>query len=162
MKKLNNPTRFNAEHVKISLIFTKYFYVLLKVHLDNLRNENQPDALFILNLFRQKNSTCFGSIYCQSSGGIHCICTAVGTCYTFRLTGSRPATSQPKRMTNTVKPRFTNSPFYEQFGSRTNFSSKNFSDDERCLGLRTRKLATAASRQQRQAGNSGKPATAAS
>jgi hypothetical protein len=45
----------------------------------------------------------------------------------------------------TVEPRFTNAPFQEQFGSRTNFPSKNVSDDERCLGLRTRKLATAAS-----------------
>jgi hypothetical protein len=27
-------------------------------------------------------------IYCPSSGGIHCICTAVGTCYTFTMTGS--------------------------------------------------------------------------
>jgi hypothetical protein len=43
-------------------------------------NENEPDALFILNLFRQSTSACFGHIYCPSSGGIHCICTAVGTC----------------------------------------------------------------------------------
>jgi hypothetical protein len=34
-------------------------------------------------------------------------------------------------------------PVHEQFGSRTNFPSKIVSDDERCLGLRTRKLATA-------------------
>jgi hypothetical protein len=36
-------------------------------------------------------------------------------------------------------------PVHEQFGSRTNFRIKNVSDDERCLGLRTRKLATATS-----------------
>jgi hypothetical protein len=47
-------------------------------------NENQLDALFILNLFRPTISICFVRIYCPSSGGIHCICTAVGTCYTFR------------------------------------------------------------------------------
>jgi hypothetical protein len=46
-------------------------------------NENQPDTLFILNLFRQSTSTCFGHVYCPSSGGIHAICTAIGTCYTF-------------------------------------------------------------------------------
>jgi hypothetical protein len=49
-----------------------------------------------------------------------------------------------------VEPRFTNAHVHEQFGSRTNFPSKNVSDDElsrmtNCLGLRTRKLATAAS-----------------
>jgi hypothetical protein len=50
------------------------------------------------------------------------------------------------QLTNTVGPRFTNAPVHEQFGSRTNFpSNQNASDDERCLGLRTRKLATAAS-----------------
>jgi hypothetical protein len=54
---------------------------------DNLCNENQLDALLILNLFRQSTSTCFRHIYCPSSGGIHCICTAVVTCYTFKLTG---------------------------------------------------------------------------
>jgi hypothetical protein len=45
----------------------------------------------------------------------------------------------------TVEPRFTNDPVHERFGSRTNFPNKNLSDDERCLGLRTRKLATEAS-----------------
>jgi hypothetical protein len=29
-------------------------YVLLTVHLDNLNNENQLDALFILNLFHSQ------------------------------------------------------------------------------------------------------------
>jgi hypothetical protein len=61
------------------------FYVMLTVaHLDILCNENQIDALFILNLFRHSTSTCFGYVYCPSSGGIHCICTAIGMCYTFR------------------------------------------------------------------------------
>jgi hypothetical protein len=44
----------------------------------------------------------------------------------------------------TVGPRFTNAPVHEQFGSRTNFPRKNVSDDERCLGLRTRKLRVSA------------------
>ena len=33
-------------------------------------NENQPDALFILSLFRQSTCTCFGHICSPSSGGI--------------------------------------------------------------------------------------------
>jgi len=36
-------------------------------------NENQLDALFILSLFRQSTSTCFGHICSPSSGGILCI-----------------------------------------------------------------------------------------
>jgi hypothetical protein len=44
---------------------------------------------------------------------------------------------------SSVEPRFTNAPVHEQFGSRTNFPSKKVSDDERCLGIRTRNLATA-------------------
>jgi hypothetical protein len=58
-------------------------------------------------------------------------------------------------ITITVEPRFTNAPVHEQIGSRTNFPSKKVSDDERSLGLRTRKLATAASRQQWQAESIG-------
>jgi hypothetical protein len=34
--------------------------------------ENQLDALFILNLFRQTTTACFGHTYRLSSGGIHC------------------------------------------------------------------------------------------
>jgi hypothetical protein len=71
--------------------------------------------------------------------------------------------------TITVEPRFTNAPVHEQFGSWVNFPTKNrlgwrtvsritngVSDYERCLGLRTCKLVTVASWQQRQAGNSDK------
>jgi hypothetical protein len=47
--------------------------VLLTVHLDILCNENQTDALFILNLFRQSTSTCFGHVYYPSAGGINSI-----------------------------------------------------------------------------------------
>jgi hypothetical protein len=53
--------------------------------------KNQLDALFILNLFHHSTSTCFRRIYCPSSGGIHCICTANGTCYMFKLTGCWPS-----------------------------------------------------------------------
>jgi len=35
-----------------------------------LCNENQLDALFVLSLFRQLTSTCFGHICSPSSGGI--------------------------------------------------------------------------------------------
>jgi hypothetical protein len=48
----------------------------------NLCNENPLDTLFIRNLYRQTTSTCFGHIYCPSSGGIQCICTVIVTCYT--------------------------------------------------------------------------------
>jgi hypothetical protein len=51
---------------------------------------------------------------------------------------------------STVEPQFTNAPVHEQI-----FRAKNFSDDERCLGLRTRKLAKAASWQQWQAESIG-------
>jgi hypothetical protein len=47
------------------------FYVLLTVHLDtSVCNKNQLDALFILSLFRQSASTCFGHICRPSSGSI--------------------------------------------------------------------------------------------
>jgi hypothetical protein len=38
----------------------RIFYVLLTVHLYLLCNENQPDVLFILNLFLQSTSTVSG------------------------------------------------------------------------------------------------------
>jgi hypothetical protein len=56
---------------------------------------------------------------------------------------------------NTVEPRFTNAPVHEQFGHEQILRAKDVSDDERCLGLRTRKLATAASMQQWQAESIG-------
>jgi hypothetical protein len=66
------------------------FYVLLTMHLVILCNENKIKTLFIFNLFRQSTSTCFGHVYCPSSGGIHCICPAFVKCYTFKLTGYWP------------------------------------------------------------------------
>jgi hypothetical protein len=82
----------DMKHVKIRIIYkaldntrnTTFFNILLTVHVDNLCNENQLDALSILNLFDQTTSTCFGHVYCPSSGGIHCKCTAVGACSTYR------------------------------------------------------------------------------
>jgi hypothetical protein len=50
---------------------------MLTVHLNILCNENQPDALFIFNLFRQSTSTCFGHVYRPSSGDIHCTHIAI-------------------------------------------------------------------------------------
>jgi len=38
-----------------------------------LYNKNQLDSKFILNLFRQSTSTCFGDICSPSSGGKLCI-----------------------------------------------------------------------------------------
>jgi hypothetical protein len=48
----------------------------LKIEKYFVRNENQLDAVFILNLFRQSTSTFFGHNHCPSLGAIHCICTA--------------------------------------------------------------------------------------
>jgi hypothetical protein len=62
------------------------YYVLLTVHLDILYKENQKDALLILNIFCQSTSTCFRHVYRPSSGGIHCMCAAIGTCCAFKLT----------------------------------------------------------------------------
>jgi hypothetical protein len=46
------------------------FCVLLTVHLDISVWKNQLDALFILSLFRQTTSTCFGHICSPSSGDV--------------------------------------------------------------------------------------------
>jgi hypothetical protein len=81
--------RKNIHHIRCT------FYVLLTVHLNNLCNENQLDALFIF-LFFQSTSTCFGHVYCPSSGGIRCICTAIGTCYTLRWLAAGRVSSVPK------------------------------------------------------------------
>jgi hypothetical protein len=71
------------------------------VHLANLCNENQLDALFILDLFRQTSSTCFGHVYCSSSGGIHCIYTAIdgfgGLVVSMLASGSRVRGFKPGR-----------------------------------------------------------------
>jgi hypothetical protein len=46
------------------------YLVTWKIYTHCLCNENQLDALFILCLFRQSTSTCFGYICSPSSGGI--------------------------------------------------------------------------------------------
>jgi hypothetical protein len=66
------------------------FYDFLTVYFDILCNEYQLYGQRIFNLFLQSTSTCFGHVYCPSSGGIHCICTKIATCYTFKLTGCWP------------------------------------------------------------------------
>jgi hypothetical protein len=43
-----------------------------------------------LQFISSMNLTRFEQVYCPSSGGIHCICTCIGTCYTFKLTGCWP------------------------------------------------------------------------
>jgi hypothetical protein len=63
----------------------------MNVHVDNHCNKNQPDALFILNLFRHSTSACFVRIYCPSSGGIIVyVQKLVCMYYLFRITGSWP------------------------------------------------------------------------
>jgi hypothetical protein len=60
-------------------------------------NENHPNELFILNLFRLSTSTCFGHVCYPSSGGIYYVCT-------YTLTSSiptRPAASQLKHVIRT-------------------------------------------------------------
>ena len=46
----------------------------------HLCNKNQLDALFILSLFRQSTSTCFGYICSPSSGGTLYIYTRTNCC----------------------------------------------------------------------------------
>jgi hypothetical protein len=43
---------------------------MIKLIFLNPCDDNQPDALLILSLFRQSTSTCFGHICSPSSGGI--------------------------------------------------------------------------------------------
>jgi hypothetical protein len=82
-------TKICSQHNRYTVV------VCLKTTINNIVcNENQPDALFIFNLFLQSTSTCFRHTYCPSSGGIHCICTAIGTCYTFQLTGNWPGQTE--------------------------------------------------------------------
>jgi len=61
-------------------------------------NENQLDALFILSLFRQSTSACFGHVCSPSPGGVLCIYTTNGL---LAWMGSRPTGSQLKSTTVT-------------------------------------------------------------
>jgi len=60
---------------KTACITALYFkcYILLPCISIYLCNKNQPDALFILSLFRQSTSACFGHICSPSSGGVLCM-----------------------------------------------------------------------------------------
>jgi len=60
-------------------------------------NENQLDALFILNLFRQSTSTCFGHICSPSSGGILYIYNWYMLFFLGDCMLARPTDSQLKR-----------------------------------------------------------------
>jgi hypothetical protein len=65
------------------------FHVLLKVRIDNLCNEtNMKHKLSLIYFVTQPLEV--SGICCPSSGGIHCICTAVGTCFIFKWTGCWP------------------------------------------------------------------------
>jgi hypothetical protein len=70
---------FSLSFLLFIIVFNQFLYNVVFIC-----NENQLHALFTLNLLRQTTSTHFGHIYCPSSGGIHCICTAIGTCYVYR------------------------------------------------------------------------------
>ena len=69
-----------------------------------LCNKNQLEALFILSLFRQPTSTCFGHICSPSSGGIlyiynnwYVLCVSVDC-----LLAGWPTDSQLKSTTRTI------------------------------------------------------------
>ena len=78
-------------------------------------NENQPDALFILSLFRQSTSTFYGHVWSPTSGGILCVYiyiyiyihththTTIGTCCAFQLTVCWPANRQSTEGHNTYQ-----------------------------------------------------------
>jgi hypothetical protein len=64
------PTRSVGKlKIKVLIADNKILY-FADLHLGIFCNENQPDALFMLNLFRQSTSTCFRDVYCPSLGGI--------------------------------------------------------------------------------------------
>ena len=61
-------------HVIIDVYDARSYILCLsnkcRIYINNLCNKKQLDALFILSLFRQSTSTCFGHICGPSSGGI--------------------------------------------------------------------------------------------
>jgi len=76
----NKPVGFT---VAVSSSQQTLMYVDLKRHINNcqyLCNKNQLDTLFILSLFRQSTSTCFGHICSPSSGGILFFFSNATTC----------------------------------------------------------------------------------
>ena len=83
----------------------KNYYTLPRKLILFLCNEHQLDALFILSLFRQSTSTCFGHICSPSPGGIlyiynnwYVLCFLVDW-----LLAGRPANSQSTKKHNTYQ-----------------------------------------------------------
>ena len=64
-----STTKITSTSVQTNLN-SMFYWPCISTH---LCNENQLDALFILSLFHQSTSTCFGHICSPSSGGILCI-----------------------------------------------------------------------------------------
>ena len=56
-----------SHYTAINSFFFMFCWPCVSIH---PCNENQLDTLFILSLFRQSTSTCFGHIFSPSSGGI--------------------------------------------------------------------------------------------
>jgi len=65
---------------KQNMLHSMFCWPFISIHPFNV---NQLYTLFILSLFRQSTSTCFGHICSPSSGGTLCIYTEVGTCWVF-------------------------------------------------------------------------------
>ena len=63
------PVKFVMLNAKLHN-FRSVLYVLLTCVPIHLYNKNQLDALFILSLFRQSTSTCFGHMCSPSSAGM--------------------------------------------------------------------------------------------
>jgi hypothetical protein len=70
-ERFNSGVKGLTREVITSRFSLKLFPIVFGLIDITLCNENQPDALFILNLLRQATSTCLGNVYCPSSGGIH-------------------------------------------------------------------------------------------
>jgi hypothetical protein len=80
---------FSSVHRKNNIKYFMFCWPCISIY---LCNENQLDALFILSLFRQSTSKCFGHICSPSSGGIlyiyknwYVLCSSVD-CLLARLT----------------------------------------------------------------------------
>ena len=67
MATLTYNNRTNAVSVNNGILNFMFCWPCISIH---LCNKNQLDALFILSLFRQSTSTCFGHICSPLSGGI--------------------------------------------------------------------------------------------
>ena len=61
---------FSEIQENFALLVTLFYCTYFCNYDKNLCNKNQLDTIFILSLFRQSTSTCFGHICSPSSGGI--------------------------------------------------------------------------------------------